>query len=1460
MKRIIIIILVLTMLLSMSTVFAVPLSADETVGEVTEEAVTTEPVVTEETDTTPAVTAVPEESTTTQPEPTVTESQSEVTNSLSEEYSVLDDLLLATASDVVASGYCGSEGDGTNLSWKLTENGTLVISGRGAIANYLITPWGNYVHMIKTIKLEEGVTSICAFFNCDELTSITIPNSVTNIGDGTFMGCKALTSVTIPNSVVSIGNRAFERCTSLTSVIIPNSVKSIGYEAFLDCKALTSVTIPNSVVSIGNRAFVRCTSLSSVTIPNSVKSIGDGTFLGCEALTSVDISDSVTSIDDGAFYSCYNLTSVTIPNGVTSIGNEAFGDCKSLTSVTIPNSVINIGDWAFSYCSSLTYITIPNSVTSIGANEFYDCVSLTNIYCEAESRPNGWHNDWNKKCPATVHWGYKGGSNQSGEFNGHTYKIVDTGISWTEANEECKKVGGHLATINSVEEQNYIQSLFNSNSKNCYWIGGQYVDNSWRWITSEPFLYQYWAPNEPNNQEGQETFLHMYGQVRTDGEGLKEVGQWNDASNNGAIYADEFYSIDNFGYICEWDNQAIDPKPDPDDDKTVYTNFGKLNVLGYSTYFGTITVEDITYKMSDEFKRLSEEVENAIVWPDDNMKYYIYAAFNLNSNNEIKDCKLLTGEEWTLESYDSYSRMVKLSRLDGGIKIINDYKISEAATHFPHNEISQWVGDKVRAYIIGNTIFEAIHIEEGNGTITDIKKDIRPYSVCIDGTWFSPYADDDRLNRIIELIEKNSFVQFVTYDGVLVGLDSKQLKISCNTKDGIYMTGQDITLCFEWSIIDSLDSEVKCIETSYEDFMNSISIEAYNYGDKIEDFMIRVSEDSLSVYYTIWPQKAGVTDVYIQDKRSNTTQELTFEIREDDYKTHRADYVESIDEVAWGDKDDHYNLYIDGIYITDFKAIKRDNGSYDYEFDAYNTKPIIGTVEVIDKISGELLSVDTIDAFEPKAGTSIKNTITSGWEGMWDVLKWDALSFKASFQSKHSPIRVNVPENAFVVVTNSINVSDFCLLINSIDLVVDTASIVKGVIDDVNKLDKTTEEISKLKEKNNYTDELAKIAFQVNKEIEQKMALGDKSNYMKKFRKALTKKMTKVALDDGVEAVLKGLIFDFSEFLEALEIDWTQIIIDSKVDAVFSMAQDTIITCGGPAGQALKWVFNFTKFTNLADKLINFTKSYKSSNGYIIVNPLEESGIMYDISSVNGIILTSSSGLPSGTVLHTAELSVDLIDISQIDKSTYNLLTLYDVKLLNCGEAIKPNFSVKLSFPISDISKSYAVAHQNADGTWSKLNSKLIDNMVTVSTKILGTFAILEIKTPAYEEPIPSVPDTYTFTYIDDENHLAGGVLARHIPDSITKHTDGEYEWHYCMYCKHEYGKVRVVEADDTVELVVDDPVEAGDAETIPDVPVTELEIAKPVQDSNPPTGIAIALLPMALVVMAAIASKKINK
>ena len=219
---------------------------------------------------------------------------------------------------------------------------------------------------LTSVTIPSSVTRIEAgAFARNNLTSVTIPNSVTFIGGSQFLPGGAfsnnnLTSVNLGNSVTSIGNDAFSS-NNLTSVTIPNSVTSL---SGFGSNNLNSVIIPNSVTFIGNRAFNN-NQITSVIIPNSVTVIEEASFANNQ-LTSVTIPNSVNWTGGAVFYN-NNLTSVTIPNSLTWIGNSMFAN-NNLTSVTIPHSVTYIGQRAFMN-NNLTSVTIGNAV-SLGINAF----------------------------------------------------------------------------------------------------------------------------------------------------------------------------------------------------------------------------------------------------------------------------------------------------------------------------------------------------------------------------------------------------------------------------------------------------------------------------------------------------------------------------------------------------------------------------------------------------------------------------------------------------------------------------------------------------------------------------------------------------------------------------------------------------------------------------------------------------------------------------------------------------------------------------------------------------------------------------------------------------------------------------------------------------------------------------------------------------------------------------------
>lgn len=251
---------------------------------------------------------------------------------------------------------------------------------------------GNYA-------ISDGITIIAssAFFNCQGLTGLDIPNSVNRIGIGAFYSCQGLTTVNIPDGVKQIDAGAFSDCSNLIQVDLPDGITYLSDELFYNCTNLQNASIPGQTTHIGNRAFQGCAAIVEAKIPSSVGYIGDEAFADCTALSGVILPEKVDTIGVNIFGKCTNLNttlvigktfikcpytarSFVVPEGIEQIASYAFQNCEELYKVQLPQSVESIGEHAFEWCASLYEMDLPEKIDTIGQYAFNGCESLGSIH------------------------------------------------------------------------------------------------------------------------------------------------------------------------------------------------------------------------------------------------------------------------------------------------------------------------------------------------------------------------------------------------------------------------------------------------------------------------------------------------------------------------------------------------------------------------------------------------------------------------------------------------------------------------------------------------------------------------------------------------------------------------------------------------------------------------------------------------------------------------------------------------------------------------------------------------------------------------------------------------------------------------------------------------------------------------------------------------------------------------
>jgi hypothetical protein len=262
------------------------------------------------------------------------------------------------------------------IEWHYTIEGDEAIIGANGAGMYALTNnvqgdivVPDYLGGVRVRKIGRA-----AFGNVNAISSVQISSGVYHISDYAFYDCTNLTTVSLPSTLTNIGFCAFSGCTSLTNIVVPEGIQKISASLFDRCTELQSVELPSTIETIEKFAFSRCRKLKNIILPEGLKQIKVRAFAWCESLSNINIPSSVTNIEAGAFVQCRSLKSITIPSGVLSLGEKncqgVFQMCTSLSSITFNEGLKNLPGGICDLCYKLKEIVLPDSITNIGSRAF----------------------------------------------------------------------------------------------------------------------------------------------------------------------------------------------------------------------------------------------------------------------------------------------------------------------------------------------------------------------------------------------------------------------------------------------------------------------------------------------------------------------------------------------------------------------------------------------------------------------------------------------------------------------------------------------------------------------------------------------------------------------------------------------------------------------------------------------------------------------------------------------------------------------------------------------------------------------------------------------------------------------------------------------------------------------------------------------------------------------------------
>ncbi|MDD6489638.1 MAG: leucine-rich repeat domain-containing protein [Clostridia bacterium] len=1214
---------------------------------------------------------------------------------------------------------------------------------------------------LTNITIPNSVTNIGkgAFIYCTSLTKIIIPNGVTSIEDSMFCGCTSLANITIPDSVTSIGEYAFYDCTSLANITVPDSVTSIGKYAFNSCSSLMNINvdkknknytsqdgvlfnkdktelivypygnsrkeynIPSGVKIIGEDAFEESNNLTSIIIPDSVTSIEGCAFAHIDNLTSIIIPDSVKSIKWGAFEYCKNLESIIIPDSVISIGAYAFektawydkkpdglvyagkvvyeykGEMPKNTQITLKSGTVGISDFPH-FGDNLIKIIIPDSVINIGDGAFY-CKGLININVDKNNKNYSSQDGvlFNKDKTKLIR--YPIGNSRKEYSIPNSVKSIEK-----DAFENCESLINITIpdTVINIGDDAFIRceslinitipdsviSIGNSSFADCESLINITIPDSVTNIGDYAFsgcssLKSIEIPNSISHiKTGTFEACTLLKSIKIPNS-IKSIGDW--AFESCRSLKDVYYD----GSKEEWNSISISDHSikqlhgnnDYLKNATIHYNGGgetktdfeyeinSDNTVKITKYIGkstnvvipsTIGGKTVTSIGNSAFKDCSSVTEITI--PDSVISI---GNFAFSSCTSLKEIKIPDSVQKIGSSVFRWCTGLETIEIAGeDITEIKEYSFSGC--------------ENLKKIIISDSILKIGEYAFGGCTSL---KDV--YYTGTEKEWkkISIQKYNENLTKATIHYKSSSVV-----NGIAVYSNYQNLSVKLNDRikigAGLFKNNEQITDVSGVTYIIENPEILEVVNSTVNDNCSFITLKAKKTGTAYVSF-----SDSKTGYYVRVPVTVYDTEKYVY----TLTSVPLYEDRTTNFYNVNGFFVDG---------------YYDGINMND-------DGSCTLNFDVYNTNTIYGFVEVY-YANGTIKDALIIDKVKSNP-TSIKESV---WDNtchlVSDIYNGTILTYKQETgYSKKTQIRnLNVPKGGYIKITNDTSRSLLTTFVNSVDLILSTASVVGSAANLANF---------------DSTEFAQKITTKMILNTTYNKLFENQDDYIKKLCEKTGKES--VFSESNGEITAKSL----GEFGEKVltninDMDLLEVIKSTALDCSIDLGEDVFTTLAGPFGLVLKGMFTFNELVNIMIQL----KYYMSSSGVGDITIQNQGGT---IRSVSGVKVESKTEFDNDMALQVFEIHSNLEYLSLLknsDPDAYNKISedsikVYNISMIKDGSETEPKEDVTVTIPIPEnlrkISKTFSVYRVNEDKSLTNMNANIKDNCLVFTTNHFSMYMLV---------------------------------------------------------------------------------------------------------------------------------------